>query len=80
MPHGIYWHTSYGVLRVCYFTLRATNKLELEMHSSLNLSLININPLWFKGLTSRTGDGDDDAAYIAAPMANKKVSGYLMHD
>ena len=24
VPHGIYWHTSYGVLRVCYFTLRAT--------------------------------------------------------
>lgn len=55
-------------------------KLELEMHWSLNPSLININPLWFKGLTSRTDDGDNDAAYIAAPMANKKVSGYLMHD
>ena len=26
VPHGIYWHTSYGVLRVCYFTLRATIK------------------------------------------------------
>ena len=26
VPHGIYWHTSYGVLRVCYFTLRATNE------------------------------------------------------
>ena len=26
VPHGIYWHTSYGVLRVCYFTLRATNQ------------------------------------------------------
>ena len=25
VPHGIYWHTSYGVLRVCYFTLRATS-------------------------------------------------------
>ena len=24
VPHGIYWHTSYGVLRVCYFTLLAT--------------------------------------------------------
>ena len=27
VPHGIYWHTSYGVLRVCYFTLRATSTL-----------------------------------------------------
>ena len=34
VPHGIYWHTSYGVLRVCYFTLRATNRANF---------LLNIN-------------------------------------
>ena len=28
VPHGIYWHTSYGVLRVCYFTLRATKGVD----------------------------------------------------
>ena len=29
VPHGIYWHTSYSVLRVCYFTPRATRLSKL---------------------------------------------------
>ena len=39
MPHGIYWHTSYGVLGVCYFTLRATRafiKLAIKSYTLHN--------------------------------------------
>ena len=38
VPHGIYWHTSYGVLRVCYFTLRATMLTEF-LNSAQNTTV-----------------------------------------